>query len=122
MWRSVLLLMIFVLWPLILSAQTITHTLTWQDNSDNEDGFKIEQALGLTGAFSEISQVAANATTAIGTVSDQQNRCYRVRAFNSVGNSAYTNVACSLQPPTTPPPTSAPNAPTTLAVQETVTP
>jgi len=105
-----------------VSAQVITHTLTWQDNSNNEDGFKVEQALGTTGAFSEISQVAANATTAVGTVSDQQNRCYRVRAFNTVGDSAYTNVACSLQPPTTPPPTSVPNAPTALGVQEVITP
>ncbi len=88
------------------------YTLTWQDNSDNEDGFKIERKSGPTDTFGEIATVGANVTTYTDNVADGQQRCYRVRAFNAAGNSAYTNEACGL--PT-------PGDPTQLTITITIT-
>ena len=87
-------------------AQTSTyqHELNWQDNSDNEDGFKVERKTpSIPGdTFGEIGQVVKNVVTYQDTVNDGQQRCYRVRAFNAAGNSAYTNEACGLPVPENP--------------------
>lgn len=89
-----------------LSAQTSTyqHTLNWQDNSDNEDGFKVERKTpSIPGdTFGEIGQVGPNVVTYQDTVTDGQQRCYRVRAFNAAGDSAFTNEACGLPVPKDP--------------------
>ena len=89
-----------------LSAQTATyqHELNWTDNSDNEDGFKIERKTpSIPGdTFGEIGQVGPNVVTYQDAVTDGQQRCYRVRAFNGAGNSAYTNEACGLPVPKDP--------------------
>jgi hypothetical protein len=80
--------------------------LSWKDNSSNEQGFKIERKQG-TGSFIQVAVAAQNAisytdsTLQAGTV-----YCYRVRAYNAAGNSAYTNSACataSASPTTTSP-------------------
>lgn len=80
------------------------YTLTWTDNSDNEAGFKIERRTpSIPGdTYGEIGQVGANVTTYVDTVQDGQERCYRVRAFNAAGDSAYTNEACGIPKPTDP--------------------
>ena len=87
-------------------AQTATyeHNLAWQDNSDNEDGFKVERKTpSIPGdTFGEIAQVGADVATYKDAVTDGQQRCYRVRAFNTAGNSAYTNEACGLPVPKDP--------------------
>ena len=87
-------------------AQTATyeHNLTWQDNSDNEDGFKIERKTpSIPGdTFGEIGQVGANVATYKDTVNDGQQRCFRVRAFNAAGDSGFTNEACGLHKPKDP--------------------
>ena len=97
--------------------------LKWTDNSDNEDGFKIERRLGTTGAFAEVARRGAQPGT--GTIAsdtdtgliDQQNYCYRVRAFNAAGDSGYTNIACGVAIE----PTLVPNDPTVLIIQRPVT-
>ena len=64
--------------------------LVWIDGSDNEDGFKIERKEGV-GAYSEIGTTLANATSySDTTVSPEKTYYYRVRAYNSYGNSDYT--------------------------------
>ena len=89
-----------------LAAQTSTyqHELNWQDNSDNEDGFKVERKTpSIPGdTFGEIGQVGPNVATYQDAVTDGQQRCYRVRAFNAAGDSAYTNEACGLPVPKDP--------------------
>jgi hypothetical protein len=67
--------------------------LSWTDNSTNESGFRIERSTNGT-SFSQIATVGAN-TTSYASTSLQSNRIYyyRVRAYNSVGNSAYSNTA-----------------------------
>ncbi len=68
-------------------------TLSWQDNSDNEDGFYIERSEN-GGAFRRIATLPANATsysdpdTGTGIVYR-----YRVQAYNSFGVSGYTNIS-----------------------------
>jgi len=68
--------------------------LTWSDNSDIEDGFKIERSLSISDGFTQIATVSANLTTYDDTgLSSGTTYYYRVRAHNSVGNSAYSNTA-----------------------------
>ncbi len=84
-------------------------SLMWADNSNDESGFKIERKIGATGTWSQLTTVSQNTTTYInsglvaGTV-----YYYRVRAYNSVGDSDYSNET-SASTGGTPP-----NAPTNL--------
>jgi Fibronectin type III domain/Secretion system C-terminal sorting domain len=98
--------------PTNLSANIISNTqidISWTDNANNEDGFKIERKTGQTGTWSEIAQVAANTTSFSNTgLTASTEYCYRVRAFNSAGNSAYSNEVCATTNP------DIPNAPSNL--------
>ncbi|NOT57245.1 MAG: hypothetical protein HOP18_21795 [Deltaproteobacteria bacterium] len=74
-------------------------TITWSDRSSNEDGFKVERKTGTTGTYAQIAQVGANVISFIdSTVTVGTTYCYRVRAFNSAGNSAYSNEDCGTAP------------------------
>jgi hypothetical protein len=80
--------------PVNLSADSLSTSkiiLQWQDKSDNESGFKIERREG-SATFTEIGNIGANATsyTNTGLEADTTYQ-YRVMAYNSMGNSAYTN-------------------------------
>jgi len=69
--------------------------LTWTDNSNNETNFEIEKGSASTGPFSPLTTLGTNITTlADPAVFPTTQYCYRVRATNSVGPSAYSNVAC----------------------------
>jgi hypothetical protein len=77
------------------AVSTSQINLTWTDNSNNEQGFKIEQCQG-NGCtdFAEIAQTAANVTSFSNTGLSRNTRYrYRVRAFNASGNSGYSNIA-----------------------------
>lgn len=82
--------------PTNLTATPVSSVeidLHWTDNSNNESGFKIERALG-NGTFAQVAVVAANTTSYADTgLTASTSYSYRVRATNSVGDSAYTNVA-----------------------------
>jgi len=72
--------------------------LTWQDNSDNEDGFKIYRKVG--NIFMQLDSVGPNVTT----WTDRglwcgQLWCYYVRAYNQDGNSPKSYVACAKTKP-----------------------
>ena len=70
--------------------------LTWADNSNNEDGFKIERKTGTSGTFSLIATVGINVTSYTDTnLTDGATYCYRLLAFNSAGNSANSAEACA---------------------------
>ncbi len=66
--------------------------LQWKDNSSIESGFKIERKKGSSGTWSQIATVGANVTSYNNTgLTANTTYIYRVRAYNSVGNSAYSN-------------------------------
>ena len=73
--------------------------LNWIDNSNNEDGFKIERSTSATRGFSQIASVGANVNTYsnIG-LSAGKKYYYRIRSYNSPGDSAYSNVAFDTTP------------------------
>ena len=83
---------------------------TWVDNSQNEDGFNIERKLGTTGTFSLLATVGPNVTSySDNNLADSTIYCYRLNAFNSAGNSAYSNEACETTPATFDSPTAVTN-------------
>lgn len=66
--------------------------LTWKDNSSVETGVKIERKKGDSGTWAQVATVGANITryTDTGLLSGTR-YVYRVRAYNSAGNSGYSN-------------------------------
>ncbi len=100
--------------PNIITVAVINSNqidISWQDNSNDEDGFRIERKTGNSGTYTEI-KVVGNATTLYQdyTVSANTQYYYRVRAYNGAGYSAYSNEANA----TTPAVISAPAAPRNL--------
>lgn len=68
-------------------------TLSWTDNSSNESGFRIERSTDGV-LFTEIATTGANTTSYTnGSLTTGTTYHYRVRAYNSAGNSAYSNTA-----------------------------
>ena len=78
------------------ATSNIQINLTWGDNSDNEIGFKIERCAG-TGCsiFAQIATVGGNVVSYSDTagLSAGSSYSYRVLAYNSTGDSVYSNIA-----------------------------
>lgn len=74
-----------------ISAHQIN--LTWTDNASTENGFQIEQSIdGIT--FTQVGIASVNATAfAVGGLQASTVYTFRVRAFNNVGASGYTNTS-----------------------------
>jgi hypothetical protein len=88
--------------PTALSATAASGTridLAWTDNSTDEQGFRVERAPdvgGVPGTFAQIASLGANVTTYGNTGLTIGTRYwYRVRAYNGVGSSTYTNNAAA---------------------------
>ncbi|HEX2937065.1 MAG TPA: PA14 domain-containing protein, partial [Bacteroidales bacterium] len=82
-----------------LVAKAISSTqidLTWTDNSNNESGFFIERAAA-AGTFIQISSAAANSGIFhdAGLTANTQYQ-YRIRSFNDLGSSGYSNTASAI--------------------------
>lgn len=87
--------------PAALNAQVLSNTgvaLDWTDNATGEDGFRIERKEA-GGQFLEIASVTKNQTsyTDAGLVSGKT-YTYRVRAFNALASSGYSNEASATLP------------------------
>lgn len=82
--------------PSNLTATAISSTqinITWTDNSGGELGFKIERRTS-TGTYRQIATVGPNTNTYNDSGLARNTRYfYRVRAYNSAGDSSYSNEA-----------------------------
>lgn len=83
--------------PSGLSASPISTSsvqLNWSDNSTFESGYRVERSLnGVSGWTQRGSDLAANSTSYTDTgLTQGTTYYYRVYAFNSGGNSAYSNL------------------------------
>lgn len=84
--------------PTDLTAEplaTDTIGLSWTDNSNNESEFDIEtETVG--GSWTQVATVSQNVTsTTVNGFAPGSTHLFRVRAANSAGYSAYTNVAAA---------------------------
>jgi hypothetical protein len=95
--------------PSDLTATALSSSkihLTWTDNANSENGFRIERKTG-SGAFLEVATVGPNVTTFTNAgLQALTTYTFRVRAYNAAGTSAYTNQASAttLDPSTDPHP------------------
>ena len=93
--------------PSALTSRTASSTqiaLTWDDNSTNEAGFKIErcQNAGCT-TFAQVATVGANMSSYTnGSLLANTQYQYRVRAYNGAGDTGYTNVTTAITGPRAP--------------------
>jgi hypothetical protein len=67
-----------------------TINLSWDDNSSNETWFKVERSIE-GGAWTQIATTTSPSYSNTGCTPGTY-YMYRVRAYNTVGNSAYSNV------------------------------
>jgi hypothetical protein len=92
--------------PTVLTAIATFPTeidLTWQDNSTNEDLFKVERSPDGISNWVQIGTAGVNASSfSDTTVLPVTTYFYRVRANNILGDSAYTNVASAKTDPAPP--------------------
>jgi len=73
-------------------ASSTQNNLSWQDNSNNETGFKIMRKTGVNGKYDTTYPVGANVTSFSNTgITAGVTYYYAVWAYNSAGDSAYSN-------------------------------
>jgi hypothetical protein len=100
--------------PANLVATTVSSSqinLTWTDNANNENGFRVEQSTDGTN-FTQIATLGTNAVSfSVTGLSASTTYFYRVASFNAAGNSAYSNTANAT---TSAPPAPVPAAPSGL--------
>jgi len=95
--------------------------VSWIDNSSNETGFRIERKQGVGGTYSVVATASANVTSIGGITMPRDGNTYlfRVKAYNSDGESAVSNeIAIDTDTAEQVPPPM-PNAPTSFALSGT---
>jgi len=105
--------------PTNLTATTFSSSqinLSWTDNANNENGFKVEQSIGGT-TFTQIAMLGPNTVSfSVTGLSASTTYQYRVVSFNDAGNSSFSNTASATTSPALP---AAPSALTATAVSRT---
>ena len=70
--------------------------LAWNDNTADEDGFELERQETDSGNYIGIARLAANTTAFTDAgLPPETTYCYRIRAFNTAGESLYSQSACA---------------------------
>ena len=105
--------------PTNLTATTFSSSqinLSWTDNANNENGFKVEQSTdGI--AFTQIAMLASNTVSySVTGLAASTTYQYRVVSFNDAGNSSFSNTATATTLTALP---AAPSALTATAVSST---
>jgi hypothetical protein len=73
--------------------------ITWVDNATNEDGFRVERSLDAGATWEVRATIARNGVLARDSgVTFEQEACYRVVAFNALGDSPPSNIDCTAFP------------------------
>lgn len=80
-------------WPYNSSEATVT----WIDNSTNEDGFRVERSLDGGASWNPAGVAERGLFSDPGRTSEQL-VCYRVTAFSTAGESPPSNPACTTPP------------------------
>ena len=80
----------------VTSSNSTSITINWDDNSDNEEGFKIERRAGSSN-FILIDSVSANITSYTdNSIIDTITYNYRVYGFSAVATSSFSNVVSTI--------------------------
>jgi hypothetical protein len=76
------------------NVSTTQVTMSWQDNSNNENGFAIERSVNGSNVWQQVGTVGANVTSFTNTgLTPSTEYRYRVTSFNDVSTySFYTNI------------------------------
>lgn len=105
--RQVILLLFALLLAFPASARAAQLVLSWTDNASDEDGLLVERRESATPTFTQVAFLGPNAAGYMDdTVRPGQSYCYRVRAVNTAGASAYTSDVCGTATGTAPLPLS----------------
>ena len=81
----------------VTAASSTSILMTWTDNSDSEIGFYVEHAVTSAGTYTLVATPTANTTVYTHTgLAVNTTHYYRVRAYNYVTTSDYSNVAGTL--------------------------
>jgi len=90
---------LLVIMALGVDANAGQLSLSWTDMSSDENGFEIERKTGTGGTYSQIATVGSNVTSYTDpNLAGGSTYCYQVRAFNTAGDSPYSNEACGTPP------------------------
>ncbi len=74
-------------------------SVTWTDNSSNEQGFRVERSLDGVTNWQQVADVGANVTSTQDTGAlPATHYYYRIYAYTLFGNSDYTSVADTTTP------------------------
>ena len=106
-------ILFFILYPFAF-AHAVDRTLTWTDNSTNENGFIVQSCPGVctnASTWTQLAQTAANVQTyRVLNIAAGSTTSYRVLAFNLGGVSTPSNIVTDVIP-------GLPAGATTVAVQ-----
>lgn len=82
----------------VAHAQALDFHAKWQDNSQDELGFRVYRVSGPNTTRTKMCETAANILTCAITDTIVSNNCYVTIAFNSFGESDDSNQACAGKP------------------------
>lgn len=81
----------------VSDIDTETVTIQWTDNADNESGYEVERSVN-GGDYEPVAVTGADETEFSEGLADTDYHTYRVHAYNSAGDSDYSNEAAVKRP------------------------